>query len=156
MDTPPAWVQKPSPPQVETRNALILPLILIGLAILSSVLWRAYARPDIRASRFTRWTVVGAVVCGVIGGALVAWLAYTLLTLDTGSAPIGDILESAVVPGVVAGMCLAGATMDTYAFLAGRRGPSRRAAIVSIVGGPILAVAFFWLVLQVLSTLGLD
>lgn len=135
---------------------MILPLILIGLAILSSVLWRAYARPDIRASRYTRWTVVGAIACGIIGGGAVAWLAYALLTLDTGTAPIGDILGGAIVPGVVSGMCLAGATMDSYAFLAGRRGPSRRAAIVSIIGGPILAIAFFWVVLQVLSTLGLE
>jgi hypothetical protein len=135
---------------------VIFPLILIGLGILSSILWRTYARPEVRASRYTRWVVVGAIVCGVIGGGAVAWLAYALLTLDTGSAPIGEILDSVVVPGVVAGMCLAAATMDAYAFLAGRRGPSRQAAILSIVGGPILAIVFFWVVLQVLATLGLD
>lgn len=135
---------------------MILPLILIALAILSSILWRAYVRPDIRDSRYTRWTVAGAIVCGVIGGAAVAWLAYTLLTMDTGTAPLGDIFESAVVPGVLAGTCLAAATMDTYAILAGRRGPSRQAAILSVVGGPILAIAFFWVLLQVLGTLGLS
>lgn len=134
---------------------MILPLVLILLAILSSILWRAYARPDIRASRYTRWTVAGAIVSGVIGGAAVAWLAYALLTLDTGSAPLGYIFESAVVPGVIAGTCLAGATLDVYALLAGRRGPSRRAAILSIVGGPILAIAFFWILLTALGALGL-
>jgi uncharacterized membrane protein len=78
----------------------------------------------------------------ILGGAFVGFLIYRLLTMDSGDAS-SDALVRVGVIGVAAGVYIAVVTADVYAFIARMAGSSRAVVLVSLVVGPIVAIAAY-------------
>jgi hypothetical protein len=115
-------------------------VLLLALGVVTVVLWRG-----VRASvqpRQTREALVGSAVVGILGGAFVGFLIYRLLTMDSGDAS-SDALVRVGAIGVAAGVYIAVVTADVYAFIARMAGSSRAVVIVSLVVGPIVAIAAY-------------
>jgi hypothetical protein len=127
--------------------------VLTGLALLSNRLWRAYDRPEIKRSRYTRYARVSAVVVGLAGGLVVSYIGYLLITAFVGRVDLPILIQGVLLPGILTGMCLAGGVADTYAFIARLRGPSMGAAVAGVVLGPILTGAFFYFVARAAEAL---
>jgi hypothetical protein len=115
--------------------------LLVLLGLVTVLLWRGLLSKVERPAQ-VRAALLGAFGAGVLGGLFVGSVIYGLFTMDSGG-PSPDALVRSGLVGAAAGAYIALVSADVYALLARLAGSSRAVVLVSILLGPIVAVAVY-------------
>jgi hypothetical protein len=115
--------------------------LLLALGVVTVVLWRGL-RGHAQPPGQIREALVGSALVGILGGAFVGFLIYRLLTMDSGDASPDSLVRVAVI-SVAAAAYIAVVSADLYALMARMAGSSRPIVLVSLVLGPVVAVAAY-------------
>lgn len=131
------------------RVSIVWLALFVALGAITVLLWRGLGE-TLQRPGDVRGALIGSAAAGVVGGAFVGYTIYRLFTMDAGDASADALLRSSLV-GLAAGVYIAVVTADVYALLA-RFAPSSRVFLpVSLLLGPVVAVAAY---LAVLTTVG--
>jgi hypothetical protein len=115
--------------------------LLFLLGVVTVILWRDL-RTSVQQPDRIREALVGSALAGILGSFFVGFLIYRLITMDSGDASPDALVRLAVI-AVAAAVYIAVVTADVYALIARRAGSSRAVVLVSLVLGPIVAIAAY-------------